>query len=105
MWTYEVARVLEAPAGRIEDALASLAERLWPRRSRVVATSGGPDHVLAIDAGPGADDPEVWLTWRLAPLAGGTLVTLVLDEVEEGADPTEGLQQLLDLVEQHVVAV
>ena len=105
MWTYEAARVLDAAPDRIEAALTSLAARLWPGRSRVLATSDGAGHVLAIDAGPGSDDPEVWLTWRLAPAAGGTLVTLVVDELEQGADPTEGLDQLLDLVEQQAVAV
>ena len=102
MWTYEAARVIDAPPGRVEAALASVMERFWSRRARVVAGSEGNGRVVALDAVPGAEDPEVWLTWRLDPATGGTLITLVLDEVESGPDPAEGLAQLLDLVEAHV---
>ncbi len=90
---------------RVEAALASLVEQVWAGRARLVATSIGTGHVVAIDAEPGVVDPEVWLTWRLEPVPGGTRVTLVLDEVEQGADPAEGLDHLLHLVEQQVVPV
>ncbi|HJR25695.1 MAG TPA: hypothetical protein VJ804_09490 [Acidimicrobiales bacterium] len=102
MWTYEAARVVDGPPGRVEAALASVVERFWSTRARVVAGSEGAGRMVAIDGQPGTEDPEVWLTWRLDPVAGGTLITLVLDEVESGPDPAEGLAQLLDLVEERV---
>jgi len=102
MWTYEAERVIDAAPEAVSAALASVVERVWASRARLVANSAASGRVDAI-AGE-RDDSDVWLTWYLEQTGAGTRVRVVLDEVEPGPDPADELVQLLELVVQQLEA-
>jgi len=104
MWTYEAERVVAAPPHDVKAALVAVAERVWGGRARLVVDSTTSGRVTAIDGWRRDEGPDVWLTWRAEAVDGGTRVRLALDEVDRGPDPDEGLQQVLDLVEQELAA-
>ena len=96
MWTYVADRVIDAAPSTVEGAASAVVRQVWGERAIVVAESNETGRMYAIgDPEAGA---EVWLTVRVLPADQGARLTLVLDEVESGPDPAEGLDQILDLV-------
>ena len=69
----------------------------WPGQTRMVADNDGMV-TFAITADPGDAEGEVWLTWRLTAQGDGTLLDLVLDEVDDGPDVGDELDLMLDVV-------
>ncbi len=81
--------------------MAAVVARVWADRTRpVVVSAAGRVHAIG---DPDPSEPGVWLGTTVEAIdAATTRVTLVLDELERGPNPTDGLDELLDLVEHHL---
>ena len=88
----------------VSVAIDELVTRLWGTGSRVL-DDDGLNRVDAVAAEPGDDVADVWLTWRLTPVAGATRVRLVLDELEPGPEPIEELNVVLDMLAEKIGVV
>lgn len=97
MFGYAVEWHVPGEPAVVRAAIADLVRRRWGDRSRVVVDSGCDERVDAIAPTAGAD-ADVWLTWKLTPARGQTLVHLRLDELDRGPDPTDALRELLTLL-------
>src|SRR5688572_7742323 len=104
MWTYHAERIVGASPTDVESGLAAVVAGVWGRRARLVVRSTTAGRVDAIHGESEEDGPEVWLTWHIEPAGEGTRVRLLLDEVEHGPDPRDGLEQVLDTLERQLAA-
>ena len=106
MWSYAAERLVEDEPPAVHAAIAALVAALWGDRDRVVHDDGLTRRLDAIAAIGGADDPDVWLSWVLTAVGSTvTHVRLTLHEVERGPDPTEGLVEVLTLLNGRLHAV
>lgn len=100
MWTFETERTFEASTAQVEAAIAAVIEQLWGDRARLVAATRRADRIDAIDTG--TSDPAAWLTWQLESDGSQTRLRIVIDELDEGPNPTAELRAVLGLIERHV---
>jgi hypothetical protein len=98
MDSYAAQRCVAARPGALSEAIDALMRELWPARTRVVVRTGCSSVTYAVSGA--ADQPagDAWLTWQLTPERDGTLVRLVLDELDRGPDPAAELAVILDLL-------
>lgn len=102
MHTFTAERIVDVPPIGVESTIAALVDRLWGERARTVVASTAAGRVTAIEAETGHADVDVWLTCRVEATGASTRVTLILDELDAGPDPRDGLEQLLDLIERAI---
>lgn len=103
MWSYEAERLVSDEPPAVHAAIAVLVDTLWGDRNRVVHDDGLLHRTDAIAASLDSDEPDVWLTWELSPTSPATTkVRLALHEVEAGPDPTDGLREVLALLDTRV---
>ena len=101
MHSYAAERLVTADPVAVSGAIDDLVHLLWGAGSRVL-DDDGLTRVDAVAAEPTDDAADVWLTWRLTPVAGATRVRLVLDELDPGPEPIEELNVVLDMLAQRV---
>jgi hypothetical protein len=91
-------------AALVDAVVAAAWDGPWTRRW-AVGEETGSWRTDGVAAAPDADGPDVWVSWRLEPACGATLVTVQLDELDPGTDdPTDGLNELLDALTVRAVA-
>ena len=99
MHSYAVERLVPANAEALAGAVAELVATLWGPAARVVLDDG-LRRVDAVAAAPTDEAADVWLTWQLTPVGGGTRIRLVLDELDAGPEPLEELGTVLDMLQE-----
>lgn len=96
-------RVIPQQPTAVRSAIDDVMTALWPQQTSKVAEclpdAPGPAFgvvTFVVHGDPVGTEGDVWLTWKLVGEPAGTRVGLVLDEVDDGPDPAEGLEQILD---------
>ena len=97
MHSYAAERLVAADPMAVSTGIDELVTALWGPAVRVL-DDDGLNRVDAVAAEPADEAADVWLTWRLTPVAGATRVRLVLDELEPGPEPIEELTAVLDML-------
>jgi hypothetical protein len=98
MWTHHTHRLVSRPAAEVREDIARLVDAAWRRVTTVTTTEHHGRRSDWIASAPGADDVDIVLTWTLSDLGDTTLIVLTLDEFDDGPDPTEALEEILDVV-------
>lgn len=96
MYTYTTERLIAAQPSRLPAAIDDLVERLWGGRARRVDDE--PLLMYAVESVEGIGGPDVWLSFLVFPTGRACRVRVTLDELERGPDPTDGLDEVLDLL-------
>jgi hypothetical protein len=97
IYTYEAERLISDEPLDVHAAIADVVRKMWDGRTHVVAEER-LRRVDAVTVELGSDEPDVWLTWELTPVAGATRVRLVLEELDQGPDATEAIAEMLSLL-------
>jgi hypothetical protein len=95
--TYEAERLISGEPLDVHAAIATVVRKMWVGRTHLVAEER-LRRVDAVTVEFGSDEPDVWLTWELTPIAGATRVRLVLEELEQGPDATEAIADMLSIL-------
>jgi hypothetical protein len=98
MWMHSTHRLVERPADAVRIDIERLVRATWAAATSVTTTEHHGRRADWIATGPGSDDLDIVLTWTLIDLDTSTFVTLTLDEMEPGPDPSGGLEAILDLL-------
>lgn len=98
MWTHQVERLVAQPIADVRAEIARVVEAGWSGATDVTTTEHHGRRTDWIAAGAGRDEVDIALTWTLSDLDGETHVVLTLDEFEPGPDPTDELEQILDML-------
>jgi hypothetical protein len=101
MHSYAAERIVPADATVVSIAIGDLVESVWGSVARLLDDSG-LRRIDALAASSTEEAADVWLSWELTPLSGGTHVRLVLDELEAGPEPIEELATVLDMLAERV---
>jgi hypothetical protein len=98
MWTHQVQRLVPRPIREVRAEIARVVEAAWGRATDVTTTEHHGRRADWIAAGAGSDDLDIVLTWTLTDLDHETHVVLTLDEFDPGPDPTDELEEILDML-------
>jgi hypothetical protein len=98
MWTHQVQRLVPLAIDDVRAEIARLVDAAWSGATDVTTTEHHGRRADWIAAGAGSDDIDIVLTWTLTDLDGATYVVLTLDEFDPGPDPTDELEQVLDML-------
>jgi hypothetical protein len=98
MWTHQVQRLVPQPIDEVQTEIARVVETGWGDASDVTTTEHHGRRADWIAAGVGSDELDIVLTWTLTDLDHETYVVLTLDEFDAGPDPTDELEQILDML-------
>jgi hypothetical protein len=98
MWTHQVQRLVRRPITDVRNDIERIVEATWRPLTTVSTTEHHGRRSDWISDRPGSEHVDIVLTWSLTDLDDATFVVVTLDEFERGPDPTEGLEQLLDVL-------
>ncbi len=98
MWTHHTQRLVRRPAPELREDIERIVDTAWRRVTTVTTTEHHGRRSDWITSHAGTDEVDIVLTWTLIDLDEATFVVLTLDEFEQGPDPVEGLEQILDVL-------
>jgi hypothetical protein len=98
MWTHQQQRIVPRPVAEVRADIARIVDGTWRPIANVSTTEHHGRRSDWITVGPVSDEVDIVLTWTLTDLDDATYVVLTLDEFNLGPDPTDGLQEILDVL-------
>jgi hypothetical protein len=98
MWTHQTQRLVPRPVAEVRADIARIVDGTWRTVALVTTTEHHGRRSDWISDGPCSDDVDIVLTWTLTDLDDATHVVLTLDEFNLGPDPTDGLEEILDVL-------
>jgi hypothetical protein len=98
MWTHLTQRFIPRPVAEVRADIARIVDGMWRPITGVTTTEHHGRRSDWISVGPCSDDVDIVLTWTLTDLEHETHVVLTLDEFTPGPDPTDGLDEILDVL-------